>query len=202
MDTERFDKAAAGWDAKPRRIKLAQVIAGAIGRALPLTKTMTGLEYGCGTGLVTFAVAEQVGTMYGLDSSGGMIAVVQEKIEALAVTNVMPFHGQLRDLPTTVPLDLIVISMTLHHIDQYQELLSRCYDRLDVGGYLAIADLEAEDGTFHENNDGIAHFGFDGALLGQHLREYGFTDVESQTIYSIARNDREFPIFLITARKA
>ena len=198
--TERFDRAAASWDEKPRRVRLAQVIAGAIGSAVPLCRDMTGLEYGCGTGLVTLALAEQVGLMYGLDSSGGMIAVLEDKISALEVTNVTAFHGRLQDRPT-VPLDLIIMSMTLHHIEESQELLAQCYDRLQPGGFLAVADLEAEDGSFHGDNDGIAHFGFDPDVLHGQMVQCGFSRGQAQTIYTIGRNDHQYPVFLLTATK-
>ena len=199
MSTERFDKAAEGWDAKPRRVELATIIAKAISSALPLSKEMTGLEFGCGTGLVTFALAEQMGKMYGLDNSSGMITVLQEKIAKLGVSNVAPLHGTLHNL--TEKVDLIVISMTLHHIKDYKSLIAECFSQLRSGGFLAIADLEMEDGSFHKDNDGIAHFGFDLDVLCKEVKKLSFVTVETQVIHNLDRNEREYPIFLLTALK-
>jgi ubiquinone/menaquinone biosynthesis C-methylase UbiE len=200
MGTERFDDAAKDWDTKPRRVQLAHVIAGAIKSSLMLDKEMTGLDYGCGTGLVTLEVAPEIRKMYGLDTSRGMISALEEKISRQEVMNVAPFHGELHDLHIP-PLDLIMISMTLHHIKKHQELLSQCGDFLKPGGILVIADLEKEDGSFHEDNQDIAHFGFETALLGHQLQNCGFTRIKTQTIYTISRKDRDYPVFLLSAEK-
>ena len=200
MSTERFDKAAADWDAKPLRVQLGEAISTAIIASLPLTGAMVGLEYGCGTGLVTFKLAAHLAVMHGLDSSSGMIQVLTEKIHAQGVENVKPFLGELSELAPP-PLDLTCISMTLHHIEDYHELLTRFAKYLKPGGFLAIADLEKEDGTFHDDNTGIAHFGFEGDALCKVVVECGFVDVEMQTIYKVTKNERQYPVFLLTCRK-
>jgi ubiquinone/menaquinone biosynthesis C-methylase UbiE len=199
MSTERFDQAAAGWDAKPRRVQLAHAIAGAIIATIPLTRDMTALEYGCGTGLVALELAPHVHKIHGLDSSPGMIKVLGEKIAEQGVTNVEPFLGDLPDLQ--VPLDLIYMSMTLHHIEEYVELLNQFAQHLKPGGVLALADLDKEDGTFHDDNTGIAHFGFDQDVLQKQLAQCGFGAIKNQTVFNFAKNDRDYPVFLLTAVK-
>ncbi|MEK6200950.1 MAG: hypothetical protein N2A40_00810 [Desulfobulbaceae bacterium] len=44
MSGKHFDKAAAGWDQKQRRVELASKIAAAIRSSLPLHKKMRALE--------------------------------------------------------------------------------------------------------------------------------------------------------------
>lgn len=56
MSRKKFDRAAADWDKKSRRIMLAEKVSTAIGK-LPLTRAMDAMEYGCGTGLVGLALA-------------------------------------------------------------------------------------------------------------------------------------------------
>lgn len=200
MGTERFDKEAAGWDGKPQRVQLAHAIAEAIIATLPLTGSMVGLEYGCGTGLVALEVAPHVHTVYGLDTSTGMITVLEEKLRDNGVTNVVPFHGELTDLQVS-SFDFMYISMVLHHIDNYEELLTRFAHHLKDGGFLAVADLQLEDGTFHDDNTGIAHFGFDRDLLREQAAQCGFSAITDQTIYTLEKNERAYPVFLLTARK-
>ena len=200
MGTEKFDDAAIDWDTKPRRVQLAHVIAGSIKSSTSLNKNMTGLDYGCGTGLVTMEVATQVKKMYGLDNSIGMISVLKDKISQQGVTNITPFHGDLNGLHIP-PLDFIIISMTLHHIREYQVLLSQCGHFLKSGGIFLIADLEEEDGSFHDDNEGIAHFGFNLAVLRQQVQKCGFMQAKTRKIYTIARKDQEYPVFLLSAEK-
>ena len=51
-----FDQKAAQWDAKPVRVERARAVAAGIKAALPLSPHVTALEYGCGTGLLSFAL--------------------------------------------------------------------------------------------------------------------------------------------------
>jgi len=64
--------------------------------------------------------------------------------------------------------------MTLHHIKDVRGLLKRFHHALLPGGYIAIADLDKEDGRFHDNHDGVFHHGFDRDELGLLFAEAGF----------------------------
>ena len=90
-----FDQKAPQWDAKPVRIERAQAVAAGIRAALPLSTSMTALEYGCGTGLVSFALQPYLGHVTLADSASGMLAVLREKIAASNVPNMLP---QLLDI--------------------------------------------------------------------------------------------------------
>lgn len=202
MTTARFDKAATDWDNKPRRVQLAQAIATAITTSLPLSHTMTALEYGCGTGLVALDVAPNVGKLYALDSSSGMIDVLQNKIaQGTLGDRIIAIHGDLADIAQP-SFELIFMSMVLHHIPAYQDLLATLVKRLSPGGYLAIADLETEDGSFHDDNNDIAHFGFQTAALARYLEELGLSNSRQQTAFSVEKNNRHYPVFLLTAQKS
>ena len=66
--------------------------------------------------------------------------------------------------------------MVLHHIVSIQSLFERFYNMLLPGGFLAIADLFTEDGSFHgEGFDG--HKGFDPEQLKVQLQKTGFKEV-------------------------
>ncbi len=63
--TQRFDQAAAGWEANPLRLALATALAAAIRRPLPADHAaMHALEYGCGTGLVCRACGPRPSTTW------------------------------------------------------------------------------------------------------------------------------------------
>ena len=202
MSTKKFDQAAAGWDGKSRRVEVANKISAAIAR-MPLTNQMNAMEYGCGTGLVGLALAPALGQLTTIDTSQGMLDVVQEKIDKQDISNVTPHSCDLLRDNYTQKHDFIFSSMTLHHIRDAEGLLQRFTALLNPGGYLALADLVTEDGSFHGlDAEGIMHHGFDPDKLAEFLTDLGMTDVKSEIIHSIIKGEenKEFPVFLLTGR--
>ncbi len=205
---DRFNALAAEWDDSPLRAGIARAVAGAITGALPLDKDMRALEYGCGTGLVSVLLAEQLGRIMAADVADQMLAVLEQKRLAAGLD-----HIETRRLDLTVdPLpierfDLVFSSMTLHHIDDVPRLLGRLSDVLVPGGWLAFADLDRENGGFHGPNvPGIFHLGFDRAQLMDTLTGLGLTAVSARTAHTVEKNSpagepRRFPIFLICGQR-
>ena len=76
-----FDQEAINWDQVPGRIKVAQDIAHSMIRELTLMPDMDVLDFGCGTGLLTFALQPFVHSITGVDSSQGMLDVFKTKIK-------------------------------------------------------------------------------------------------------------------------
>ena len=102
--------------------------------------------------------------------------------------------------------DLIVCSMTLHHIKEMGPLLKLFHQVLLPSGALCIADLDLDDGKFHSNNDGVFHFGFDRATLRKTFTEAGFDNVQDKTAAQVVKptlNEemRRFTVFLTTGKK-
>ena len=207
MSGKHFDKAAAGWDQKQRRVEMAAKIAAAISNTLPLNKKMTALEYGCGTGLVGLALAPQLATLTAVDTSTGMLEVLTHKIKDEKITNVTPLRLDLSQESLPDKFDLIFCAMTLHHIKEADQLLARFCDLLADGGYLAVADLKTEDGSFHDAEaDGVMHHGFNPAELMTTLTDLGLTQVAVQEVHSLVKTndagiERAYPVFLLTGRK-
>jgi 2-polyprenyl-3-methyl-5-hydroxy-6-metoxy-1,4-benzoquinol methylase len=207
MSGKHFDQAAAGWDQKQRRVELAAKIAAGISSALPLTKKMKALEYGCGTGLVGLTLAPQLLTLTAVDTSSGMLEVLARKIAEDNISNVTPQRLDLLTEPLAEKFDLIFCAMTLHHIKEADQLLARFCDMLNVGGYLAVADLQEEDGSFHDADaDGVMHHGFDPGKLATTLTGLGLEQMAVSEIHSIIKSrdsgeERAYPVFLLTGRK-
>jgi ubiquinone/menaquinone biosynthesis C-methylase UbiE len=207
MSGKHFDKAAAGWDQKQRRVELAAKIATAISSTLPLNKKMSALEYGCGTGLVGLALAPQLGTLTAVDTSTGMLEVLAQKIESEKIGNVTPLRLDLSQESLEGKFDLIFCAMTLHHIKEADQVLARFCDLLKDSAYLAVADLKEEDGSFHDASaDGVMHHGFNPEYLVKTLTALGLTQVAVKEVHSIIKTneagvEREYPIILVTGKK-
>jgi tRNA (cmo5U34)-methyltransferase len=203
---ERFDQAATEWDSNPGRVALARAVVDVIQEAVPLRSDMKVMDFGAGTGLVTLGLLPYVGNLMAVDASGEMLRVLDEKLKTLGIGNV---HTMLCDIAkTSMPaakFDLIVSSMVLHHIPDVSEALHRLRPCLLPGGWIAVADLESEDGTFHSDSTGVYHHGFDREEVCRWLKDIGFMDTTAHEAYRIVRpsgggRPREYPVFLVTGR--
>ncbi len=206
LDAAHFDSKAREWDDNPVFVERGLKIAEAIRKAVPLHRQMNVLDYGCGTGLLSFPLKEELGTILLADSSDGMLAVAAEKIAAQGAANMMPMKLDLMaDAAPAQRFDLIYSSMTLHHVPDTDAILRIFHDLLNPGGILCIADLDKEDGSFHGPEIDV-HHGFDRADLSLRAAKAGFTGMRFQTVFNIAKEQpggtRDYPVFLMTARRA
>jgi len=202
-----FDKEAAQWEANPGRVKLALDVADAMIRELVPATDQDALDFGCGTGLVTLKLQPLVRSVTGMDSSRGMLAVLESKVAGQGLANV---RTQFLDLEQGGKVEgryhLIVSSMTLHHVPDPPGLIAQLSGALLPGGTLAVADLDAEDGSFHGDNTGVLHLGFDRARVKGLFEQAGLSGVRDVTAAVVAKEiegkgRREFPVFLIVGKK-
>ena len=194
-----FDERARTWDTQERRER-AEAVAAAIRSAVKLDAGMRAIDVGAGTGLLGLALAGDVGEMILADPSEGMLEVLTEKLATAGPSNASGLRFDLlADAPPPgPPFDLAVSLLVLHHIIDTRAALSAIRGLLRAGGRLALADLDAEDGSFHDADaEGIHHLGFDRKTLASLAIEAGFIDVRLETAMTIMRDDRTFPVFLL-----
>ncbi|RMA97866.1 class I SAM-dependent DNA methyltransferase [Hydrogenothermus marinus] len=198
----RFDELAKQWDEKPLRVENAKKIGQAILDNIPVSTDWNVMDFGAGTGLLTFYIQPFVKNIDAIDNSTGMLEVLKEKAEKANVKNINPVLKDLeKDDLGENKYELIISSMTLHHIKDIESFLKKLYKALKKDGYIAIADLEEEDGTFHSDNEGVHHFGFNKENLKKILEKVGFKDINILTVNFINKNGKDYPVFLAIARK-
>lgn len=202
-----FDREATAWDEDPGRVRLANDVADAIIREIRPTGEMDVLDFGCGTGPVTLRLQSLVRTITGADSSKGMLGVLESKVRSQGLSNVRTqFVDFEKGCSVRGRFHLIISSMTMHHVKDVAALFKQWFELLRPGGLLAAADLDAEDGSFHLNNTGVFHLGFDREQMKTLLSTTGFHGVRAVTAATMTRDvagggKREFPVFLIVGRK-
>lgn len=206
--TAWFDAKAPAWDANPQRRKLARDIATAMDAAGLFREPVAEvLDFGCGTGLLTLELAGRCERVTGLDTSSGMLAELDAKIDAAGLDNVATL---LVDLEAGDPFpgryDLVVSAMALHHVADPAVVLGRLFAAMGRGGRLALTDLDSEGGFFHGADAGARHNGFDRLELADTLAGLGFTAIDARTAAAIERPGkdgivRSFTVFLMTARR-
>jgi tRNA (cmo5U34)-methyltransferase len=201
-DSNRFDEAATTWDEQPRRVTLALAVADEIARQVRLSRDMDVLDFGCGTGLLTLALQPLVRSVTGADTSPGMLDVLREKVRSQGFTSVETILLDAgAPLSVTARFHLIVSSMALHHVANLAPLFERFYEQLHPGGRIALADLDREDGSFHDDPREVHHRGFERSELQAALAEAGFVGLGAATAIVTRKENREYPVFLITGQK-
>jgi 2-polyprenyl-3-methyl-5-hydroxy-6-metoxy-1,4-benzoquinol methylase len=201
-----FDDRAASWDDDTGHVTRARDVAAAIREAVPLTRELRVLEYGAGTGLLAEQLAPHVGPITVTDPSAGMRDVVAAKIAAGALPDATVVDLDLgRDRVPADRYDLVVTAMALHHVTAVAPVLAGFAELLAPGGTLCIADLDAEDGSFHaaarEAGEFHGHDGFDRDDLAAQLRDAGFGPTRFVTCHRMERDGRPYDVFLATTSR-
>jgi len=200
-----FDERAKEWDSDPVKLERAKVVAQTIRERLPLKNGMTALEYGCGTGLLSFALQDAFASITLADTSQGMLDVLAKKIQREGLGHMYPLLLDLASAPSPIDrFDVIYSLMTMHHILDTENYLNYFHKLLYPGGFLCIADLEKEDGSFHGQGVKDVHNGFDRVKFQSQLESAQFGDIQFTQVFEMKRlvegQEKVFPIFLMVAR--
>jgi len=199
-----FDEKAATWDDDPSRVQRAAEFAKHIKSKVDLSRVNSALEYGGGTGLLSFHLLGEIDQITLMDESSEMIKVVKDKCELGEVQNLKPIQmNLLQDPLPNKRYDLIYVMLTLHHVEEVEELIGIFRLLLNPSGVLAIIDLEKEDGSFHYGQPFHGHEGFERNALEKMLTETGLNPVHYDICYTIQKETetgmKNFPVFLLTA---
>lgn len=196
---DHFKEKAQSWDKESVRVDGAKNIAHAIHATISLTKEMEIMDFGVGTGLLGFEIAKLTKKVYGVDVSRSMIEKLIEK--NTPELHIETFTQDIIKEPLLQSFDGIISSMTLHHIEDLEKFFKTIYKNIKENGFIAIADLESEDGTFHSDNSDVFHFGFDEKELCRIVSACGFKDIKFKNINTINKPEKNYGIFLLTAKK-
>lgn len=197
--TDLFQDHAKEWDQRPIPAQISDAVVRGVREALPLSPSITMLDFGAGTGLLASKLAADVGRVVAVDVSRAMLEELAKKSELQGKVDVV--CQDLVDTPLSRKVDVVVSAMAMHHVRDTAALLATLHAHLVPGGHLAIADLDAEDGSFHPpGTEGVFHAGFDREALGARLRAAGFSEVHFTTACEVHKEARAYPIFLVTAR--
>jgi ubiquinone/menaquinone biosynthesis C-methylase UbiE len=198
-----FDEKAREWDT-PERVERAREVARFVREHVALTSDMRVIDIGSGTGLLGLELAPHVGEMVLTDPSEGMLETTRAKLADLGLPNVTAkWYDLPGDPPAGSPFDLAVSLMALHHVEDTEAALRSIHALLAPRGGIALMDLDAEDGSFHdETADGVHHHGFERAGLVAQAESVGFVDLGTSIAFEVERHGRPYPVFLLTGRKA
>ena len=196
-----FDDRAREWDRDKMHMDRSVAIAVELQKMIPFDPSLKALEYGAGTGILSFLLKDRFSEITLMDNSKEMIKVCIEKTVYHETKHIIPLWVDLEHQAFNGKFDVIYNQMVLHHVDDYEAIIHTFYSLLNPEGYLAIADLYTEDGSFHGPNVKV-HLGFDPDKLKEIFMKNGFKNIAYKTCFVIKRESgATYPVFLLVANK-
>ena len=198
--SDHFKEKAENWDVDEMVKSLSSAIGSSILEKTELDDNMDVMDFGAGTGLISYHVAPFVNKIVAVDISEAMLSKLAAKPELQG--KIETICQDIVDMPLTAQFDLIMSAMAMHHVKDTDKLIQTFSDHLTSGGVLALADLDKEDGSFHPaDTEGVFHSGFERDMLKVLLESHSFKDVHFTTAHTVVKEGKEYPIFLVIATK-
>jgi len=195
-----FEEKAKNWDVSDRSRLLSSGIGACIIKNVALDEGMHVLDFGAGTGLIASQVAPYVKKITAVDVSESMLEKLTSKLEL--IDKVEALCQDITVKPIGIKYDLIMSAMAMHHVQDTDNMIKQLAAHAKLGGKIALADLDSEDGTFHSRGtEGVYHNGFDRNEFECILKRHGFRDIRFETALTFESENGSYPIFLALATK-
>ena len=174
-----FADAASAWDRMRQELYGVQFSTRAAMALLPDHWTVADL--GCGTGVMTAALADSVGKVYGIDNSLEMLTAARARTEHLP--NVELRQGQLESLPLDEACcDGALLVLVLTYLPDTAAVMRQVTKVLKRGGKAVVVDLLRHDRDDFRRQMGQQMMGFEPDELERLLAEAGLGRIRCQTL--------------------
>ena len=200
MSNDFFVHKAESYEQVNHRVANVENIANIMLQCIEFLPSMKIMDFGSGTGLLLEKMAPSVRMISAVDISASMNKQLENKRDLLSCDLEIIEMDLSREFLDR-KFDGIISSMTMHHIKDIESMFKKFHSMLNDNGFIAIADLDAEDGSFHTEDTGVFHFGFDRKELMNIAIKTGFRGVEAQLASTVKKPQGNFPVFLLTATK-
>ncbi|KAL5600518.1 hypothetical protein FOVSG1_008330 [Fusarium oxysporum f. sp. vasinfectum] len=150
------------------------------------------LDYACGNGVASRALAPYVSIVRGIDISSKMVEQYNMLAEASGFSSdkMRAVHGDIMnpeaspspelDTPDFNDFDLIVMCMALHHVQDYAAMIQKLSEKLRPGGVLLVIDLVSS------SESGCPEATMAKELSNHTMSKMGFTETEVKTVFEKA----------------
>lgn len=158
------------------------------------------VDFGCGTGVLTVAMAKWAKTVTAIDHNADVLEQAKERARAAKLKNVSFLRADLHDLGLpSGKKDLVVLSQSLHHVERPEAVLKEAARILEPGGKIIVLELLPHDEKWVLDRLGHRHLGFEPDALKETLESLKFRNIQKELH---ARNgDSPFRVFLLTGEK-
>lgn len=198
MSIDHFAHKAGSYEQNRSRVDNVENIANSMLSAIRFDRSMHIMDFGSGTGLLLERIAPYVGKITAVDVSPAMNRQLREKRNKVGCdTDILEID--LAQSTIDRQFDGIISSMTMHHVENIDAMFRRFHSMIKEGGFVAISDLDLEDGSFHTEDTGVFHFGFERDAFAKSAADAGFRAVQVASASVVQKPQGDFPVFLLTA---
>lgn len=195
--TENWDKHAGTWDRDERVHFYADSAFSSLITHVNIHdgawRSKRGLDFGCGTGLLTEKLAPLFGEIIAIDTSQNMIDVLRQK----GMPNVTEICADIDDpaVRSAVPwpggYDLVVASSVCGFLPNYEMTIDVLSQALKVSGYFVQWDwLSSEDEP-----------GMTMDIISEAFESAGLDNVHVGAAFSVVFDGKEMPVVMGVARR-
>jgi 2-polyprenyl-3-methyl-5-hydroxy-6-metoxy-1,4-benzoquinol methylase len=127
-----------------------------------LLEPMDVVDFGCGTGALTVELARWAKHVTAIDRSDLALSKAKAEASRQKLANITFLAADLEQLPLpAASADLVVISQSLHHVENIQAVLSESARLLRPGGRVVVLELLPHTEAWVRSRLGHQHLGFE-----------------------------------------
>ncbi len=157
-------------------------------------------DFGCGSGTLSVEIARWAKRVIAIDQNRVALDQARQRAEAEGLENIRFLRQDLQRL--TLPdaqLDLVVVSQSLHHMQDPRAVLGEAFRILKPGGRLIVLELMPHAETWVQDRLGHRHLGFESGELEKVLGALGFVRVVRVTHDRLGGSP--FRVFMLNGEK-
>ncbi len=158
------------------------------------------VDFGCGTGSLTVELARWAKQVIAIDRSES--ALEKAKAEALrqGLHNITFLAADLERLPlASATIDLVVVSQSLHHVNNIEAVLAEGARLLKPGGRMVVLELLPHEEEWVRTRLGHQHLGLDPSHVENAMRAVGLKAEHS--VAAPRDSASPFKAFLLTGTR-
>ena len=176
-----FDAVAGEWDRFQGPFYSSGVREAALLRLLP--RGLRVADIGCGTGLLTLALAGVAETVDAVDASDRMVRLAREKLRRAGAANVTVRRASAEKLPfEDGSLDAVFAFHLLRHLVRPADALGEFGRVVKAGGRVVLVELEPHGIRALRAATGSHHLGLPRETVRAALRRGGFCDARFSSL--------------------
>ena len=196
-EQEKFSHHAKNWVKDPEMIAMTKSFEKGIRERIDINKNLILLDLGCGPGLLGMSFINEIKKVIFLDFSEGMINEVKNSLNEKNIKNYELKLGEI-DTYNGEKVDIVTISMVLHHIKDIGKTIKKISTILNNGGKMIITDLDKTE-VFGKEEFKIHHHGFNRDELTNIVKNNGFSNVKIESFDTISWKGTKVNRFILIA---
>lgn len=165
-----------------------------------LSSDIEVLDVGANIGRISRLISPQVKSVTLLDPDITVLEFAKKQFQKINIENTTFILSDFSHMKHQQQFDIILFFLSLHHIKDIGSTFIHCRSLLKNEGLLILGDFYTENISypFHQYEQ-VPHNGFPLNKLQKQLYQYGFKVKRFSSFYSLVKNDKTYPLFVLIA---